>query len=391
MKIIPYLCLLLLLTAVVACGAAATPTALPVAATPPPPTAIPTEPPPTEAPQQAAATAAVQQSTATPPQPTATTAPTATVAPQTSSPAPPPSSPAPTPIPENRPPQALVEIRSEHPAALLAVLPERASQFIYVNVETAMERPAFEELFQEVLSDFVRDEKSPAEELFRAAGVRTMALGFDAEREWYCILSGDFALMQDALRLATTTSGENPITELVEERHGVEIFGVFLERSYAQRDVLYLAAPDQDTLALTKDLDRMIEMVERRVNGGSLSASLVEMIDDWGLPDYLHAYDMAGFGARPPWDTATIFGVRVTLGEDENTTLQLVYQFDSDGNASEGAVWLQGQNESGSSTIGYRKRVQLSRWTSKGPTVYAQVTVPDEDAPDLVSDVTVGN
>ena len=159
-------------------------------------------------------------------------------------------------------------------------------------------------------------------------------------------------------------------------------------------DELYLAVPDAETLALTKELDRAREMVERRLDGGTLPQPLAVMLDDWGLPDYFHAFDTAayGFGGQPnPMDATKFYAAYVTLEEDENTTLRLLYQFDSDDQASEAAAWLQEQTESHFRTIGYNKQMQHSQWMQKGPTVHAHITVPDEDALDLIWDVTWGN
>ena len=289
--------------------------------------------------------------------------------------------------------QPAVEIPPDHPAALLAMLPSDAAQFVFANIETAMERPVFREELEYGLEEFVDDEKSPGAELFRASGVTAMVLGYNLDYDWYCILRGDFTLMQEALKLATTISGDNPSTELIEEHQGVEIFGVFLERSYAQRDVLYLAMPYQDTLVLTKEFEPMKEMVGRRLDGGSLPQPLAVMLDDWGLPDYIHAYDTAavGGGQSTPLDATKFYAAHVTLEENEDTTLRLLYQFDSDDQASEAAAWLQEQTEPRFRTIGYNKRMQHSQWTQKGPTVHAHITAPDEDALDLIGDVTGGN
>ena len=322
MKIVFVLCLLALLTALGACGSAATPTVQPVAETQPPPPTARMEPP-TKIPIRPTATPTVQPPTATPP-PTATVAPTPTATPTL-------TGMSPEPLTSEIPQLPIVEIPSDHPATLLAMLPASTTDFMFTNIETVMERPVFQETFQYGLMDFVGDEKSPSEELLRSAGVNALALGNNREYEWSCILRGDFTLMQEALNLATTMSGNNPSTELVEEHRGIKIFGVFLERSYAQRDVLYLAMPSLDTLALTKDLDRMREMIERRLDGGSLPEPLAAMLEDWGLPDYYFALSLGGLGGDfqdSPIAAVRFYAFHATLSSGSTTSncLELMWR-----------------------------------------------------------------
>ena len=134
-------------------------------------------------------------------------------------------------------------------------------------------------------------------------------------------------------------------------------------------------------------------MIYRRLDGGSLPQPLAVMLDDWGLPDHFHAYDTSavGGGQSTPLDATKFYAVHVTLEEDENTTLRLLYQFDSDDQASEAAAWLQEQTEPRFRAIGYNKRMQHSQWAQRGPTVHAHITAPDEDALDLIWDATWGN
>ena len=294
---------------------------------------------------------------------------------------------SPEPLPSEIPQLPIVEIPSDHPATLLAMLPASTTDFMFANIETVMERPVFQEIFQYDLMDFVDDEKSPSEELLRSAGVNALILGNNREYEWSCILRGDFTLMQEALNLAITISGNNPSTELVEEHRGIKIFGVFLERSYAQRDVLYLAMPSLDTLALTKDLDRMREMIERRLDGGSLPESLAAMLEDWGLPDYYFALSLGGLGGDSqdsPIAAARFYAFHATLSSGSTTILRALQQFDGEEQAAAAVAWLQEQAEPRFRRIGWGDSVSIDEWRQKGATVYAEATVPDEDVPGLV-------
>ena len=205
--------------------------------------------------------------------------------------------------------------------------------------------------------------------------------------------------MQDALRRASTGSGDSPHTELVETRGEVEIYGVFLDRSHGPRDQLYLALPDLETLALSKDLHRVREMVDRLQGGLRLPHALNILVEDWGLPDYLHVFDVESYRETndrsspmsQPAEFMKFYGVHVTLADDLTTTIRMLQQFDNEQRASAAAAWLQAQTEPHYRTIGYRKKVMHSQWTQRGPTVYAHITVPDEDSLDLIGDITWGN
>ena len=383
MKLVPWLLWMALLAAIAACGPSATPT------TPPPtpiqqqPTIAPITPPPNETQQQPTVAPAT-------PRPPATAAPTATVA-STTTEEPPPTATPPPAAPAEPPrldslPLPIVEIPLTHPAALLAVLPAGTTQFMFANIETVLERPVFEEIFEYGLMDFVDDEKSPSEELLRSSAVNALILGHDREFEWSCILSGDFMLMQNALELATTMPNANPFTELVEERRGIRIFGVFLDDGYHPLDELYLAMPNRDTLVLTKDLDRMREMVERRLDGGSLPEPLAVMLEDWGLPDYLFvSLQESGSDSQDrPTAASRLYAFHATLSEGETTTLRGLRQFDDEEQAAIAVTWLQEQTNPRFRRLGWGDYVSIDEWRQKGSTVYAEVTVPDEDLPNLV-------
>ncbi len=280
------------------------------------------------------------------------------------------------------------------------MLPENSAQLIFADVEALTQRRAFNEILEGTLRSFVRsNEKAPNEELLRASSIDAVVVGFDREWGWSCILQGDFRLTLDALRRASGESGKSPYTELVEIRGDVEIYGVFADRSHGPRDELYLALPDLETLALTEDLHRMREMVDRRQGGLSLPHALAVMLEDWGLPDYLHVFDVENYRDNSdrsspmshPAEFMKFYGVHVTLADDLTTTIRMLQQFDNEQRASAAAAWLQAQTEPHYRTIRYGKTVMHSQWTQRGPTVYAHITVPDEDSLDLIGDITWGN
>ena len=273
-------------------------------------------------------------------------------------------------------------------AALLAILPADTSQISFVNIETVMLRPAFKEDLEYSLEDFIRsNEKAPSEELLRSAGVSALVLGYDREYEWSCILRGDSAMIQKALSQAAMEPGVSPSTKLVEIHRNVEIFGVFVDRTHAPVDELYLVIPDRQILILSKGLGRAREMVDRRLDGVGLPEPLAMMLRDWGRADYLEIFEMEnnrGDAPSRPIDVSEFLVIHATLEEDATTRLRVLQQFGDETQAALAAAWLQEQTEPHWRNIGYGAGVQVEQWLQKGSTVYAEVAVPDEEVLGLI-------
>ena len=351
--------------------ATATSTRPPLADTPKPTAATPAEQRATETPEPPVATPAEQRATEIP-EPTAATppGPPATEAPER---------PAATPGE-----QPATDSPSNDPAALLAMLPAGASQFIFVDIEAAMERSAFRESVEFQLGHFVNLDEIPlAEELLRSIGVSAMALGdFYTGSEWACILSGDFALVQGALRLAAAVdSGGGLSASMIDAHRDVEIFSLVRNTSRSEIEV-YLAIPDRKTLAASQDLELVKEIIDRRRDGLSLPQSFAVMLEDWGHPDYLDALRL---GSDPnqtlpgPLSAAKYYAFHATLGENETTTMRALQQFSDDDQAAAAAAWLGEQEDPFWRRIGYGSGAQIDQWRAEGQSVYGEANVTDED------------
>ena len=303
MRIALWLSLLVALALILACGTpTATPTELPLTetqeqspstpaeqsatGTPEPTTATSTRPPLNETPKPTAAMTAEQPATVTVESPAETTpGPLATEVSER-----PAATPAATPA-EQPAEQPATDSTSNDPSALLAMLPAGASQFTFVNLEAAMERPAFSEVVEFQLSDFVNLDEIPlAEELLRSTHVSAIVMGDFYDRfEWACILSGDFALVQGALRLAASVDSVGGLSAgMIDAHRDVEIFSLVRKTRRSEIQV-YLAILDRKTLAASQDLELVKEIIDRHRDGLSLPQSFAVMLEDWEHPDYLDA------------------------------------------------------------------------------------------------------
>ena len=380
MRIALWLSVLVALALILACGT---------------PTATPTELPLTETQEQSPSTPAEQSATGTPEPTTATSTrppltdtPKPTAAPPAEPPAAITAGPAATEVSE-RPAatpaeQPATDSTSNDPSSLLAMLPAGASQFTFVNLEAAMERPAFREVVEFQLSDFVNlDEILLAEELLRSTHVSAIVMGdFYTRFEWACILSGDFALVQGALRLAASVdSGGGLSAGMIDAHRDVEIFSLVRKTRRSEIQV-YLAILDRKTLAASQDLELVKEIIDRHRDGLSLPQSFAAMLEEWGHPDYLDALRL---GSDPnqtlpdPLGAAKYYAFHATLGENATTTMRVLQQFSDDDQAAVAAAWLGEQEDPVWRSVGYGNGARIDQWRAEGQSVYGEANVTDED------------
>ena len=364
------------------------------------PTATPTELPLTETQEQSPSTPAEQSATGTPEPTTATSTgpplnetPKPTAAMTAEQPAAITAGPAATEVSE-RPAAAPAEqpatdSTSNDPSALLAMLPAGASQFTFVNLEAAMERPAFRDVVELQLSHFVNLDEIPlAEELLRSTHVSAIVMGdFYTRFEWACILSGDFALVQGALRLAASVDSVGGLSAgMIDAHRDVEIFSLVRKTRRSEIQV-YLAILDRKTLAASQDLELVKEIIDRHRDGLSLPQSFAAMLEEWGHPDYLDALRL---GSDPnltlpgPLSAAKYYAFHATLGENANTTMRVLQQFSDDDQATIAAAWLGEQEDAFWRRIGYGNGARIDQWRAKGQSVYGEANVADEDVLGLI-------
>ena len=389
-----------LLALLVACGSEATPTLEPVPEPTLAPRAVPTEPsttdatersprpaarptaaPPTEAPPEPTASASIGPRTVAPeeatataeatvvaagPHPTATTTTVgrpakpiaaATVRPPESTPRQ--FSPSATPEPDE------VDIARDHPAALLAALPGETEYFTYSNTGAMRRNPAFVEIVEEGLLDFVESDRRVPDvmlPLIEGIGTVTIGVGPAPRFRWTELLQGDFTDVQHHLRQAAGETGGSVITTLAEEYRGVEIFAVVEDLDYIQNQELYLGTPEQELLIITEELILARETIDRLLDGGKLPRPFASMLDDWGWPDYLFVH-------RLPLRTYRAEISHLNFRENETAIMREIRQYPNNEQAASGAIRLRDEPPAG-----------LGAWMQKGSYVFSEATVSGEEA-----------
>ena len=263
------------------------------------------------------------------------------------------------------------------------------SSLFLLTLKLRWSGPAFRESVEFQLGHFVNLDEIPlAEELLRSIGVSAMALGdFYTGSEWACILSGDFALVQGALRLAAAVdSGGGLSASMIDAHRDVEIFSLVRNTSRSEIQV-YLVILDRNTLAASQDLEQVKEIIDRQRDGLSLPQSFAVMLEEWGRPDYLDALRL---GSDPnqtlpgPLGAAKYYAFHAKLGENANTTMRVLQQFSDDDQAVIAAAWLGEQEDAFWRRIGYGSGAQIDQWRAKGQSVYAEAKVADEDVLGLI-------
>ena len=367
MKIVLWIALLALSTAIAACGSAEMPTASPATATP---TAASTDAVPTETVSSPALT------------PTGASDPTASEGTATGTPVPTvsPTSPAPTESPT-------VEVPSDHPAAPLALLPGRSRDYLYINLERVSQRAELRDHVEFQLGHFVSGDEQPlAKELLLTTGARALALSTPfSSGEWICVLWGDFGPVAAALGMAAESETGLSVS-VVETHREVDIYSLIRTRSSGYETEIHLAVPSGESLVASPDRETVREVIDRHLDGGDLPRSLTTMVEDFGLGDYFFAASLEGLGdaQEGPVGAARFFGYHATLEEGATTSLRGAWQFEGEEQAALAAVWLQDQPEPHWRNIGWGQSVQIDGWQRRGSTVYGEATVPDEEVPNIV-------
>ena len=382
---------LTLLALFVACGPAATPTTEPVIEQTAAPTAVPTEAAAAETPRQPvqpARSRTVAPPTRTPAEPTATTASRPTAG--ATGPSPTATLPAPTveprrPSPTERPQLPAVEVPPDHPAAVLALLPD-SRMYSYINLETVSQRPDLQEHVEFQLAHFVSQGELPfAQELLVSIGAEALLLSSPVRTYgWAIVLLGDFTRLAEALR-ASAQSGGGLSVSVIDTYRDIDIYALVRTKSSGYQTEIYLTVLDPETLTASKDPDSVRDVIDRHKDGGQLPKGLPAMVEDWGLSDFLEVFPNEAFDDQgSPTDAGRVYAFHVELADESTTILRALQQFDDEEHAVAAAAWLNEQTEPRFRRIGWGSSVTIDGWRHSGSTVFGEATVPDEDVPDLL-------
>ncbi len=280
----------------------------------------------------------------------------------------------------------MVEVSSDHPAALLSLLPD-SGMYAYINLETVSKRPDLEEHVEFHLSHFVSFDEVPfAEELLVSIGADALVLSSPFRTyEWAIVLSGDFTRLAEALTMSAQ-AGTGLSVRVVDSYRDIDIYSLVHTGASGYETEIYLAVVDSETLAASPDPDAVRDVVDRDIDGGQLPKGMAAMVGAWGLSDFFEAFPIQSAGGQGrPTDAATVYAFQAELGEGSSSVFRAFRQFDDEDQAAAAAAWLNEQDDPRYREIGWGDSVAIDdQWQVGGKTVYGEVTVSDEDLPYLV-------
>ena len=279
------------------------------------------------------------------------------------------------------------ESEANYPAGLLSGLPADSVQFIFVEADLVLQRPAMREEVEhgfEILGG--RTLGVISGELLATADIKSAAFGITAAGGAAMVL-GNFESFLEVLReapsLAETNSRFDP-PGLLDPYRDVELF------VFPWYDDLFIAVPDSRTLLLAESPELLKEIIDRHRGSGELDAFLAGLLSHMDRVDFLIASRMENEGATggevsspaPP----VFYAHAGFLNEGETSTVYAYMEFAEDAYA-EGAVhFLSKQPDLSNLFFRYNRDtvIPVGELWRDGRAVIAKVVVPDEDVSDLL-------
>ena len=283
----------------------------------------------------------------------------------------------------------MVDVGPDHPAYLLALLPE-SPLYSYSDIETASQRPGLRAQVELQLAHFVsRDELPLAEELLLSIGAKGLVVAVSFERfAWTMILSGNFVRVADALR-QSAESGMGLSVTVADTYRELDIYSLVRTRSSGRTSEIYLAVLNPGALAASPDPDALREVWDRHQDGGELPRTLAAMVEDWGLSNLFQSVQVHSFGGGvgaedTPINKARFVAFHANTVDDTTAALRFLQQFEDEEQATQAVAWLNEQPEPHWKNIGWGETTAIDQWRQSGATVYGEAVVPDESLPGLV-------
>ena len=270
-----------------------------------------------------------------------------------------------------------------HPAGLLSGLPADSLQFIFVEADLVLQRPAMREEVKhgfEILAG--RTFGVISAELLAAAGIKSAAFGTTAKYIAAAIVSGSFEGFLEVLREAPSlaeTDGRFDPPGVLDPHRGVELF------VFPWYDDLFIAVPDSDTLLLAESPELLKEIIDRHLDGGELDASLEGLLSHTDRVDFLVAFSLEaeGDGSSPP--PPTFYAHAGFLNEGETSTVYAYMEFAEDAHAEEAIGFVSEQPDLSDLFFGYNSDTvkPVGELWQDGRAIIAKAVVPDKDVSDL--------
>ncbi len=273
-----------------------------------------------------------------------------------------------------------VEVPPDHPAAVLALLPD-SRMYAYINLETVLQRPALQEHVEFELGHFVSLDELPfAEELLVSIGAEALLISSAFySNEWAIILLGDFTRLADALNASAQSSGGLSVS-VIDTHREIDIYALVRTKSSGYQSEIYLTVLGPETLAASPDADLVRDMIDRHNDGGQVPKGLAAMVEDWGLSDFLEVFHNEAFDDQGrPIDASRVYAFHAELADESTTILRALRQFDDEDQAAAAAAWLNEQTGRQYRKIGWGSSATIDEWRHRGSTVFGEARVPDGD------------
>ena len=299
------------------------------------------------------------------------------------------NTPTPTSSPTLAPtPDLATETPLKHPWALLSGLPANSVQFIFVEADAVIRRPALKEEVEsgiKILESRTSGVLDAA--LLASAQIRGTAFGITTEYSGAAILLGDFEEFPEVLRQApliadTDSRFQGPGT--LDPHRGVELF------VFPWYDDLFIAVPDSGTLLLAQSAVLLREIIDRRLDGAEVDESLASLLGHTGPIDFLVAQRLEPEAAGQGGATApfpVFYAHAGSLEEGECSTVYAYMEFAEPAQAEQAKTRLAEHPDLSDLFFGYTKDTgkPVGEVWQEGRAVVARAVVPDKDVPDLFS------
>ena len=173
--------------------------------------------------------------------------------------------------------------------------------------------------------------------------------------------------------LQTLVKGSVVLSE-IETYRGVVIYGL------PSSTMIYLAVMDDSKLVLSFSAGKVIETVDRILDGADISPVLQEILEELGRPDFLYAVPVdwnVGGGATDPFAAVTFQAFAVSFNDGGMSAVSTRFSFDEPEQAVVAADWMESEGHTEGLFFVNNDSVGTAR--VDGRSIISEAIVPDEE------------